>query len=357
MSRKTATTMERPEIALTEHAGLAKSLAKITVQALWTSGFAIAGFVLWHAVSATRIVDTVSTLPKSLSSVFDIGVLVFREGLECVLVLAAITAGLKRDSSPCHKSIGVGVAAGFIVTLATWFLAARVLDDLSQRISALALQAATGLVAVVVLLIVMNWFFHKLYWTGWISLHSECKRKLLDDVKGRGRSRLGLLWGMGTLGFTSFYREGFEVVLFLQSYRLRLGGAVVLWGACVGIFLSAIVAVLTFVAHRKLPYRRMLVLTGVLLGIVLIVMVGEQGQEMQFAHWIPTTALTALVTIIPPWMSLWFSIFPTVETLLAQAIAAGLVLGSYVVATRIKSQLPRSGSGRSIEQRSKQPQR
>ena len=32
-----------------------------------------------------------------------------------------------------------------------------------------------------------------------------------------------LVWGMGLLGFTSFYREGFEVVLFLQSYRLKSG--------------------------------------------------------------------------------------------------------------------------------------
>jgi high-affinity iron transporter len=45
----------------------------------------------------------------------------------------------------------------------------RILSDLGEGISALALQAATGLIAVVVLLIVMNWFFHKLYWTGWIT--------------------------------------------------------------------------------------------------------------------------------------------------------------------------------------------
>ena len=59
--------------------------------------------------------------------------------------------------------------------------------------------------------------------------------------------------GMGLLGFTSFYREGFEVVLFLQSYRLRLGSAVVLYGVLLGILSSEIVAILTFVAHRLPP--------------------------------------------------------------------------------------------------------
>jgi high-affinity iron transporter len=61
-------------------------------------------------------------------------------------------------------------------------------------------------------------------------------------------------------------------------------------------------------------------------------MVGEQAQEMQLAHWLPTTPIASLEGRIPAWMGLWFSVFPTIETLLAQAIAATLVLGSYVVA-------------------------
>jgi len=64
------------------------------------------------------------------------------------------------------------------------------------------------------------------------------------------------------------------------------------------------------------------------------VMVGEQAQEMQLAHWLPTTAIPALASRIPAWMSLWFSVFPTVQTLAAQAIAAAAVLGSYILARK-----------------------
>ena len=78
----------------------------------------------------------------------------------------------------------------------------------------------------------------------------------------------------------------------------------------------------------------MLVLTGILLGVVLIVMVGEQAQEMQLAHWIPTTRIPLLAHVLPGWLGLWFSVFPNTQTLLAQAIAAMLVLGSYVAAQR-----------------------
>ncbi|MEO6994464.1 MAG: hypothetical protein ABI273_12595 [Lacunisphaera sp.] len=103
-------------------------------------------------------------------------------------------------------------------------------------------------------------------------------------------------------------------------------------GLLFGLLFTGIVAVLTFNAHQRLPYRRMLVLTRVLLGVVLLVMVGEEALEMQLAHWIPTTKIGAMENAIPGWMGLWFSIFPTVETLAAQGLAALIVVGSYFLA-------------------------
>ncbi len=61
-------------------------------------------------------------------------------------------------------------------------------------------------------------------------------------------------------------------------------------------------------------------------------MVGEQAQEMQLAHWITTTNISWLNIILPKWTGVWFSIFPTIETLLAQALAAIVVIGSYYAA-------------------------
>ena len=165
-------------------------------------------------------------------------------------------------------------------------------------------------------------------------MHNRKKKELLTEGNKIGRSKSRLWMGLGILGFASLYREGFEVVLFLQSYYLKMGGNVIAVGAATGLFLTGIVAVFTFLAHRNLPYRKMLVLTGALLGGVLLVMVGEQAQEMQLAHWIPTTEIRGLEHAILPWMGTWFSLFPTVETLLAQMIAAAFVLGSYIVARK-----------------------
>ena len=306
---------------------------------LWTAllilGALLAfGLLVWQAMTAYGNPNPLASGTDSTAAILDISVLVFREGLECVLVLAAITAGTAGRTASIRKPIAAGAAAGFLATLATWVVVVRILTSIGNSVSALALQAATGLLAVAVLLVVMNWFFHRLYWTGWISYHTNRKRAILDGTGEQGTSRLAFLWGMGTLGFTSLYREGVEVVLFLQSYRLRFGNEIVLWGATLGMLLTGIVGALTFVAHRRLPYKKMLVFTGILLGVVLIVMVGEQAQEMQLAGWIPTTTISSLAHVIPAWMGLWFSVFPTAETLIAQALAALLVLGSYFIASR-----------------------
>ncbi len=173
----------------------------------------------------------------------------------------------------------------------------------------------------------MNWFFHKIYWGGWIRAHNRRRKALLANAVVISPRKL--YWGFILLGFTSLYREGFEVVLFLQSYNLRLGGGVVLKGALLGLTLTAFVAVLTFALQQRLPYRKMLITTGLLLGVVLLVMVGEQVQEMQLAHWVPTTPIPWLEELIPGWMGMWFALFPTVETLTGQALAALLVIGSY----------------------------
>ena len=225
-----------------------------------------------------------------------------------------------------------------MATIGTWFIAVGILHDLGESVSALNLQAASGLLAVVVLLVVMNWFFHKIYWGGWISLHNRKKKELLNEMEELPEERRAsskLWWGLGLLGFASLYREGFEVVLFLQGYYLKMGGGTVLAGAAIGLGLSAVVAVLTFVGQRRLPYRKMLIFTGILLGAVLLVMVGEQAQEMQLAHWLPTTAIARLRPVIPDWAGVWFSVFPTVETLAAQALAAAVVVGSYYGSRRM----------------------
>jgi len=299
-------------------------------RAAWSVVAAAAiGALAWKAVASPGGVPDPTAPGTHLSHgavIVDSALLVFREGLEAILVLAALTASFVGANAGLRRPVAAGACIGLAASVATWFLAILVIGALGGP--GLDVQAATGLLAVAVLLVVMNWFFHKIYWTGWISAHKRIRRRLAQPGAGR-RALLGL----AILGFTSVYREGFEVVLFLQNLRLKAGSLTVLEGVGLGFAFTVAAGAITFSAQHRLPYRRMLVATGILLGFVLLVMVGESVQELQLAGWIPTTSIGIG---FPGVVGLWFATFPTVEGLAAQAGAAALVTGSYLVAKRVR---------------------
>jgi high-affinity iron transporter len=315
------------------HCTTAEELAdrrRLRRRAAWSIVAAAAiGMLAWKAVTAPAGVPDPTADGTHLSHgavILDSGLLVFREGLEAILVLAALTASFVGVNSRLRRPVAAGAGVGLAVSVGTWFLAILVIGALGGP--GLDVQAATGLLAVAVLLVVMNWFFHKIYWTGWISAHNRVRRRIAKPEAGR-RALLGL----AVLGFTSVYREGFEVVLFLQALRLKAGSITVLEGVAVGLAFTLAAGAITFSAQHRLPYRKMLVATGVLLGFVLLVMVGESVQELQLAGWLPATSIGVG---FPGFVGLWFATFPTVEGLTAQLAAAGLVIGSYLVAERAR---------------------
>ena len=109
-------------------------------------------------------------------------------------------------------------------------------------------------------------------------------------------------------------------------------------GIGIGLALTAIVGAFTFWLHHKLPYRRMLIMTGVLVAAVLVVMIG--GTALSFAElgWIPQTPTPFDV---PEWMGSWFEIYPYWETIGAQVLALVFVVGSYYAAEYVKDRRPR----------------
>ncbi len=289
----------------------------------------------WHSSGGT-VDPSVAANARHMSpttAVINSAILVFREGLETILVLAAITASFRGANSVYKRPVAFGGGIGLLATVGTWFAAIGIIDALGG--SGLGLQAATGIPAIIVLLVVMNWFFHKVYWTGWISHHHKRRKGLLSgDPQTHMRATL---LGFGLLGFTSIYREGFEIVIFLQNLRVTFGSSVVLEGVTLGLLFTSAIGVLTFSLHRKLPYKRLLIITGGMLLVVLFVMVGEEINEMQLAGWIGTTSIGNW----PGWLGQWFSLFPNVETIVAQFGAIAIVLGSYLLAEYLRVWRPR----------------
>jgi high-affinity iron transporter len=289
----------------------------------------------WHAGGGTADPSVASNARDMTrtTAVINSAILVFREGLETILVLAAVTASFRGANRVYRRPVAIGGGVALLATIATWFVAIWVINLFGGR--GFSLQAATGIPAVIVLLVVMNWFFHKVYWTGWISHHHKRRKGLLSGDPETNR-RVALM-GFGLLGFTSIYREGFEIVIFLQNLRVTFGSSVVLEGVTLGALFTAAAGVLTFALHQKLPYKRLLIITGAMLLLVLFVMVGEEINEMQLAGWIGTTSIGNW----PGWLGQWFSIFPNVQTIVAQVVAVLIVVGSYMTAEYLRVWRPR----------------
>jgi high-affinity iron transporter len=293
----------------------------------------VGGLVYLMATAKTGPVDpTAATAPQSRATVVaNSAIIVFREGLEAVLIFAAVTASFLGANKHRRRPVVVGAGVAFAAAVVTWFVAQLLLDVASPL--GPRLEAITGFIAIVVLLVVLNWFVHKVYWSEWIGRHHRQRRKLL--MRSGAAATLGLV----ALGFTSVYREGFEVVLFLQTLKLKAGSGVVLEGVAFGLAGTAVVGAMTFWLHHKLPYRRMLVLTGVLVGLVLVVMIGGTALSFQDLGWLPRhqTPFT-----VPTWMGAWFEMYSTWETLAAQLFAGLFVVGSYYLAEYVKVRRPRA---------------
>ncbi len=242
----------------------------------------------WHSGGGT-VDPSVAANARHMSrttAVINSAILVFREGLETILVLAAITASFRGANSVYKRPVAVG---GGSDCSPRWDLVCRDRDHQParwQRPEPPGGHRHPGdhRAADRDELVLPQGLLDRLDLAPPQAPQGPAERRCDANLRAT-------LLGFGLLGFTSIYREGFEVVIFLQSLRVTFGSSVVLEGVTLGFMFTAAVGVLTFSLHQKLPYKRLLIITGAMLLVVLFVMVGEEVNEMQLAGWIGTTSI------------------------------------------------------------------
>lgn len=265
-----------------------------------------------------------NTAPAAIA--MNAGIIVFREGLEAVVILASLMSSLKSiEERKYRKPMWLGVWLALLASALTWLLAHGILKSLARYGE--KLEAIVSVIAIAVLLLIMNWFFHNTYWTSWLANFHSQKRRLLSQETG--------LWlGLITLGFTSVYREGFEIVLFLQALVLEGGVGIVILGVLLSLAAVIFVGMVVFRLQKNLPYMKILIITGILIGSVLLQMVGSTAHVMQVVGWLPIHVVQGLN--LPHWLGTWFGIFPTWEGLGLQFVSAVFVVGSYYLAEGLR---------------------
>ena len=281
---------------------------------------------------------------SGITVITNAALIVFREGLEAILIIAAITASMVGGNRRLRQPILRGAMLGLPASALLFAIAVLLLDQLAQYGE--KLEAMVGLVAIAILLLVLNWFFHKVYWTEWISSHRKRSKALAGAAAG-GVAAGATVFGLYMLGFTSVFREGFETVLFLQALQLEAGTGIVLAGVGLGLVGVAAVGAVTFKLEQRLPYKKMLIVTGVLISLVLVVMVGNTMRTLQGVGWI---SITPIDIDVPLWMGTWLGIFPTWETIGAQIAAFAFVIGSYFAAEWVRKRNVRKAIAEAEEQ-------
>jgi high-affinity iron transporter len=247
--------------------------------------------------------------------------ILFREGIEAVLLIAVLLGSLEAGrASNFRRPLGWGVAAAIGATIVTWALATLVLDI--APVDREVLEAGTALVAVAVLALVSFWLISRLEHRRW-----------MEFMRARvaGAVAAGSALAFAGLGFTAVYREGFETVLFYQALLMFSQGLVpwVAGGAAVAALLLGGVGYAILRLGRRLPLRPMLIAGASTLLVLSVAFVGNAVRSLQEADVIDVTPIEGGWARLPAFLAELTGIHPTREGLIVQAVLLGIyVLGA-----------------------------
>lgn len=249
--------------------------------------------------------------------------IIFREGLEAVLLISVLLGYLEAaKATQYRRPILWGMLAGVVASAATFVLLRSVLAALPFGRE--VLEAATAILAVVVLFYVSFWLIARLEQKRWLEF---LRTRIWTAVS------VGSTAALVGIGFTAIYREGFETALFYQallSFGAGLGPAVA-FGLALGVVALAAAAFAIFRLGRRLPIKALLGTAVVMLMATSVAFIGNAVRSLQQADALRLTPLAGWPH--PPiFLSQSLGYWPSTQTVLAQAVLTAIyALGALYV--------------------------
>ena len=240
---------------------------------------------------------------------------ILREGMEAILVVAAVLAYLAKAGHKNKAPIvwgGVALAFGLSVGLAFLFSYVTSLAGANQEL----LEGFAALFAVVMLIWVSNWMINKSSNKAW----DEYIKKQTDASLSSGS-----LLGLAFISFLAVLREGAETILFYVPIVAAAGDKVhYVWiGLAVGLVALVIIYLLIQFAAVRIPLRPFFTITSLLMAFMAFTFTGSGIGELQEADVVSLTPISGFPTID------LLGIYPRVENLAAQAIVLAIIVGLY----------------------------
>ena len=246
-------------------------------------------------------------------------IILLREGLEAILVVAAIIAylikaGMKDRVKFIYAGILLGLAGSGVV--AVLFAVLYESADSHQEI----LEGVVALIAMAMLLFTSNWMLSKSSVSAW---NAYVKDKTKASISTGG------FWALASLSFLAVFREGAETVLFYEAlFTMNPAGSASIWQ---GFAAAAVCLVVIFLLIRftsvKIPLRPFFAITSLVMAVLVVIFAGGGVHALIEGDILPASYL-------PGWPTYdYLGLYPYRATLIAQVVMAVVVVTLLVVST------------------------
>lgn len=247
---------------------------------------------------------------------WDAAFILLREGMEALLVLAALLAMLKK--SPVGNAplwVWAGAGSGLVLSAGLALLLGFLISAAAAASAREVLEGIVGLASVLLMMTVGAWLHRRASlkaWTGY-----------MQSTAGRAIAS-GSTWGFFSLALLAVLREGAETVILLIGIESGIGAAQLFAGVAAALVVLAAIGFLLIRFSARLPLHWFFLVATILIYYLAFKIAGESIHSLQVAGIIPSHYAGGLPAVGPLGMT------QTWETFALQAVILVLVLAEVV---------------------------
>ncbi|MFF2793614.1 FTR1 family iron permease [Lysinibacillus xylanilyticus] len=249
-------------------------------------------------------------------TLWDAALILLREGLEALLIIMALVSFLEKSGQKTmRKWIYVGAFVGILLSAVAAVLMSTLFQSATIDTSRELMEGYIGLLAAAMMIGVGIWLHSKSSVTSW--------NRYISKQMGNAISS-GSVFAMAAISFLSVFREGAETLVFYAGIAPKMETSQFVLGIVVAILILAIFAFVLFKASGKIPIHKFFAVATVLIYVLAFKIIGVSLHTLQLRDSVSTTIVDGLpvVSII--------GFYPTVETMIGQAILLLLVVATII---------------------------